>query len=96
MDNSSWLVSRFYRAFVRYEREELFAGLNKDIFLSHSKFALLTFNFHLVFFLLLFICFRYGRLNVLRWLLWEGEGQGDNPNATPNSGALALHYAAAR
>ena len=28
-----------------------------------------------------------------RWLLWEGEGQD---NATPNSGALALHYAAAR
>ena len=28
-------------------------------------------------------------------ILWEGEGQ-DGPNATPNSGALALHYAAAR
>ena len=61
------------------------------------------------------IC-RYGRLNVLRWLLWEGEEEaqslpltseaGLTPGLTglaslqaprgQRSGALALHYAAAR
>lgn len=61
------------------------------------------------------IC-RYGRLNVLRWLLWEGEGEPQSlpvtsearltpgltglaslqPPGGQGSGALALHYAAAR
>ncbi|CAH1981466.1 unnamed protein product [Acanthoscelides obtectus] len=52
---------------------------------------------------------RYGRLNVLRWLLWEGERCADEMPALdhrppPDSGGghggaattLALHYAAAR
>jgi len=36
---------------------------------------------------------RYGRLNVLRWLLWEAEMPALERS---NNGALALHYAAAR
>lgn len=38
-------------------------------------------------------CCRYGRLNVLRWLLWEAEMPALERS---NNGALALHYAAAR
>lgn len=46
------------------------------------------------------MCCRYGRLNVLRWLLWEAEYRGGNnmpalERATTNT-TLALHYAAAR
>lgn len=48
------------------------------------------------------MCCRYGRLNVLRWLLWEAEFRGENnmpalerPHTTSNT-TLALHYAAAR
>ncbi|XP_049799984.1 uncharacterized protein LOC126235303 [Schistocerca nitens] len=37
--------------------------------------------------------YRYGRLNVLRWLLWEAEMPALERSA---NGALALHYAAAR
>ncbi|XP_021918556.1 espin isoform X1 [Zootermopsis nevadensis] len=37
--------------------------------------------------------FRYGRLNVLRWLLWEAEMPALERSS---NGALALHYAAAR
>jgi ankyrin repeat protein len=36
---------------------------------------------------------RYGRLNVLRWLLWEAEMPALERSS---NGALALHYAAAR
>ncbi|CAH1161223.1 unnamed protein product [Phyllotreta striolata] len=42
---------------------------------------------------------RYGRLNVLRWLLWEAESREDMPaleKAGANNTTLALHYAAAR
>ena len=31
----------------------------------------------------LLFCFRYGRLNVLRWLLWEGEKEGGQPHSLP-------------
>ena len=36
---------------------------------------------------------RYGRVNVLKWLLWEAEMPALDRS---NNGALALHYAAAR
>lgn len=39
------------------------------------------------------VCYRYGRLNVLRWLLWEAEMPALERSS---NGALALHYAAAR
>lgn len=42
---------------------------------------------------------RYGRLNVLRWLLWEAESREDMPaleKVAANNTTLALHYAAAR
>ncbi|XP_074032071.1 espin protein forked isoform X2 [Leptinotarsa decemlineata] len=42
---------------------------------------------------------KYGRLNVLRWLLWEAESREDMPaldKAAANNATLALHYAAAR
>ncbi|CAG9812709.1 unnamed protein product [Phaedon cochleariae] len=42
----------------------------------------------------------YGRLNVLRWLLWEAESRDEMPalekGAHHNGTTLALHYAAAR
>ncbi|KAK9883838.1 hypothetical protein WA026_002035 [Henosepilachna vigintioctopunctata] len=40
----------------------------------------------------------YGRLNVLRWLLWEGQSRTDMPalERASSSTTLALHYAAAR
>ena len=54
-------------------------------------------------------CYRFGRMNVLRWLMYEDENnpegklQNSHTHAHDhhddyeiNSGALALHYAAAR
>ncbi|XP_057665855.1 espin isoform X2 [Diorhabda carinulata] len=42
---------------------------------------------------------RYGRLNVLRWLLWEAESREEMPaleKVAATNTTLALHYAAAR
>ncbi|KAG5882616.1 hypothetical protein JTB14_013305 [Gonioctena quinquepunctata] len=46
-----------------------------------------------------FARYLYGRLNVLRWLLWEAESREDMPaleKVATNNTTLALHYAAAR
>lgn len=43
------------------------------------------------------VCCRYGRLNVLRWLLWEAESRENMPALEKVANTtLALHYAAAR
>lgn len=39
------------------------------------------------------VLFRYGRVNVVRWLLWEADMPVLEKS---NNGALALHYASAR
>ena len=44
----------------------------------------------------LFIGFRYGRTTVLRWLLTEADQDAVSAGEMTNSGALELHYAAAR
>ncbi|GJQ82999.1 putative espin isoform X1, partial [Trypoxylus dichotomus] len=39
----------------------------------------------------------HGRLNVLRWLLWEAQNRQEMPALERATGTtLALHYAAAR
>lgn len=45
---------------------------------------------------MLSVC-RHGRLNVLRWLLWEAQVRTEMPALDKGSNTtLALHYAAAR
>ena len=63
--------------------------------------SVLLFCFLVVFYFIMFFLFdfRYGRANVIHWLLTEAD-RSDHHSAASltmiDSGALALHYAAAR